>query len=215
MDDFAERRETMVDTQVRPSDVTKYPVIAAMLAVPREVFLPEARREAAYLGGNLEVGPDRVMVEARTLGKLLDALDLGPDDRVLVLGSGYAAAVAGRIAGKVTHVEEDAWHAGHARAAMERLGLGNVTLLEGPMADGAPQAGPYDVILIEGGVETIPAALSAQLAPGGRIGALFMEGALGTARLGRETAGRLSWRNLFNATAPVLPGFAAMRKFVL
>ena len=70
MSDYAARRVMMVDTQVRPSDVTKFPIIAAMLAVPREVYVPRDKREAAYVGENVEIGTGRVMLEARTLAKL-------------------------------------------------------------------------------------------------------------------------------------------------
>ena len=76
MSEFAARRVMMVDTQVRPSDVTKFPIIAAMLAVPREVYLPREKREAAYVGENVDIGAGRVMLEPRTLAKMLDALDI-------------------------------------------------------------------------------------------------------------------------------------------
>ena len=86
MADYATRRIMMVDTQVRPSDVTKFPIIDAMLAVPRETFVPDALREAAYVGENLDLAPGRVLLEARTLAKMLDALDLSPGDLVLHVG---------------------------------------------------------------------------------------------------------------------------------
>jgi hypothetical protein len=88
MADFAKQRVTMVDTQVRPSDVTKFPIIDAMLDVPREAFLPDARREMAYVGGPIEIAPGRVLLEARTIAKMLDAADLEPGDVVLEIGSG-------------------------------------------------------------------------------------------------------------------------------
>mgnify|MGYP000216842021 FL=1 len=88
MSEFASRRVMMVDTQVRPSDVTKFPIIDAMLTVPRELYVPETRREAAYVGENLDIGGGRVVLEARTLAKLLDALDIQPDELALDLGSG-------------------------------------------------------------------------------------------------------------------------------
>src|SRR5690606_40440779 len=100
MTDFAARRTMMVDTQVRPNDVTKYPIIEAMLAVPREVFVPAASREAAYVGGNIEIAPGRVMLEPRTLAKMLGALDIQRGDLVLDVGCGlgYSAAVLARWA---------------------------------------------------------------------------------------------------------------------
>ena len=79
MPDFAQRRTTMVDTQVRTNDVTRYPVIAAMLQVPRENFVPDARREVAYSGENVEIAPGRVLLEPRTFAKLIDALEDSDD----------------------------------------------------------------------------------------------------------------------------------------
>mgnify|MGYP002717977053 CR=1 FL=1 len=100
MSDFAQRRTMMVDTQVRPNDVTSYPVIDAMLHVPREQFVPDARRDVAYAGENLDLGPGRVLLEPRTLGKMMEILDLQSDDLVLNIGGGYgySAAVMARIA---------------------------------------------------------------------------------------------------------------------
>ena len=209
MSDYFARRETMVDTQVRPSDVTKFPIIEAMLTVPREQFVPMARREAAYMGENIDLGGGRVLIEARTLAKLLDALDIQPDESVLDIGCayGYSTAVIARMAGSVVGVEEDA---AMAAAATQALGAKVVT---GPLAAGA--AGPFDVVIIEGGVEEIPAAIADQIKDGGRIAAVFMQGALGTARIGFKAEGRITWRFAFNATAPVLPGFAKARVFAL
>ena len=89
MTDFAARRLMMVDTQIRPSDVTKYPIIDAMLDVPRERFVPDGQAEAAYAGENVAIGRDRVLLEPRTLAKMLDALDVRDDELVLDIGCGY------------------------------------------------------------------------------------------------------------------------------
>ena len=213
MSDFQSRRITMVDTQVRPQDVTKFPIIAAMLAVPREDFVPAASREAAYVGGNIALAPRRVVLEARSLAKLLDALDIVPDEKVLCLGAGYGytTAVMAEMGADVVGVEDDATMAAHAAQNLQ----GHAKLVTGPLAQGAPHHGPYDVILLEGGAEAFPAALEAQLKDGGRVGAIFMQGALGVARIGRKQAGKVTWRFAFNATAPVAPGFESTRGFVL
>ncbi|WP_413870888.1 protein-L-isoaspartate O-methyltransferase family protein [Albidovulum sp.] len=217
MTDFAARRTMMVDTQVRPNDVTKYPIIEAMLAVPREAFVPGSQREAAYVGGNLEIAPGRVMLEARTLAKMLDALDIQPTDLVLDVGCGlgYSAAVIARMAEAVVALEEAEALAGQAQARLSAEGADSAALVTGPLAEGAARHGPYDVIVIEGAAETVPDALLAQLKEGGRIGCLFMEGALGACRIGHKIDGTVTWRFAFNATAPVLPGFAARKAFVL
>ena len=217
MSDFATRRVMMVDTQVRPSDVTKFPIIEAMLAVPREVFVPSSRREAAYVGENLDIAPGRVVLEPRTLAKLLDALDVQPGELVLDLGCGlgYSTAVIARLADAVVAVEEDESMAAEAQRTLSAENVDNAAVVVGPLAAGDARHAPFDVITIQGGVEVVPEALLAQLKEGGRIGAVFMEGALGTARIGYKIDGVVSWRQVFNAAAPVLPGFSAARGFVL
>lgn len=217
MTDFAARRRLMVDTQIRPSDVTKYPIIDAMLSVEREKFLPESLREAAYAGENLDLGNGRVVLEPRTLAKMLDALDIEADELVMDLGSafGYSAAVAARMAQAVVAVEEDAALADEAQAILSSVGADNVIVHAGPLADGASEHGPYDVILLQGAAETLPETIEAQLKDGGRIACLFMEGALGVVRIGYKSGGRISWRFDFNASAPVLPGFKKAKAFAL
>lgn len=217
MSEFAARRVMMVDTQVRPSDVTKFPIIDAMLSVPRETFVPESKREAAYVGENLTLAPGRVVLEPRTLAKLLDALDVQPGELVLNVGCGlgYSAAVMARLAETVVAVEEDETLAHEAQRILAEEGVDNAVVMVGKLADGAAKCAPYDVITIEGGVETVPDALLQQIKDGGRIGAVFMEGAVGTVRVGYKKDGRVTWRSVFNAAAPVLDGFHKARGFAL
>jgi protein-L-isoaspartate(D-aspartate) O-methyltransferase len=217
MADYAQRRTMMVDTQVRPNDVTKFPIIEAMLAIPRESFVPAALREAAYMGENIAIGPRRVVLEARTIAKLLDALDIQPTDLVLDIGCGlgYSAAVISRLAEAVVAVEEDEGLAAEAQAVLSDAGADNAAVIAGPLVAGAAKHGPYDVITIEGAVETVPEAILAQLKEGGRIGCIFMEGALGVARIGHKSDGAVTWRFAFYAAAPVLPGFEKGRGFIL
>ncbi|MEQ6204018.1 protein-L-isoaspartate O-methyltransferase [Sulfitobacter sp. HNIBRBA2951] len=217
MTDFSQRRTMMVDTQVRPSDVTKFPIIDAMLTVAREDFVPTSQREAAYVGENIELGENRVVLEPRSLAKMLDLLAIDGDELVLDLGCafGYSTAVIARMAQAVVAVEQDADMAREAQDALVAAGADNAVVHEGPLTDGAPQHGPYDVILLQGGVADVPAALFDQLKEGGRIAALFMDGALGEVRIGHKRAGQMSWRLGFNASAPVLPGFGKEATFTL
>lgn len=207
----------MVDTQVRPSDVTKFPIIDAMLSIPRERFVPADLREAAYVGENLSIGDGRVLLEPRTLAKLLDALDIEPTDLVLNIGCGlgYGCAVLAHMAEAVVGVEDTAALVSEAQAALADAGADNATMHEGPLADGDAKHGPYDVVLIEGAVGQVPDAILDQLAEGGRIGCLFLDGSLGVARIGVKNNGHVSWRYAFNATAPVLAGFEAPVEFSL
>lgn len=217
MTDYAARRTMMVDTQVRPSDVTKFPIIEAMLAVPRETYVPEGQRQAAYLGENLEIAKGRVLLEPRTLGKLLDALDIQPSDMVLDLGCGlgYSTAVVARLAEAVVAIEDDEDMAAEAQRRLSAEGVDNAAVLQGDLAAGAAKHGPYDAIILQGAVETVPDAVLAQLKDGGRIGCVFMEGALGVARIGHKSAQGVTWRYAFNASAPVLNGFQKAAEFAL
>ncbi|KGM88829.1 Protein-L-isoaspartate carboxylmethyltransferase [Roseovarius mucosus DSM 17069] len=217
MTDYAARRTMMVDTQVRPSDVTKFPIIDAMLSVPREAFVPTALREAAYMGENLDLGEGRVMLDPRTLAKMLDALEIENDDLVLDVGSvyGYSAAVIARMAEAVVAVEDKASVIVEAQRTLSEQGADNVVLHEGPLGGGAPEHGPYDVITVQGAVEHLPEGLVAQLKDGGRMACLFMEGALGVVRIGYKIDGRINWRYAFNASAPVLRGFERHAAFTL
>lgn len=217
MTDFAARRVMMVDSQVRPSDVTKFPIIEAMLAIPREAYVPAAAREAAYMGENLPFAPGRVMLEPRTLAKMLDALNIQPTDVVLDIGCGlgYSTAVIARFADAVVAVEDSEAMATAAQDVLVAQGVDNAAVMAGPLAAGAAKHGPYDVITIQGGVEIVPDAILVQLKEGGRIACVFMEAALGIVRIGYKSDGIVSWRFGFNAGAPVLPGFAAGRVFAL
>ena len=217
MTDFATRRTMMVDTQVRPSDVTKFPIIDAMLNIAREDFVPAAMREASYLGENLDIGPNRVILEPRTLSKMLDALDVSNDDLILDVASnyGYSSAVMAHIAEAVVAVEEDEAMSQEAQEALSAAGIDNVAVHVAPLVEGAPQHGPYDVIILQGGVAQIPDVLLDQLKEGGRIAAIFMDGPLGEVRIGLKQEGRVTWRLAFNAGAPILPGFARALNFTL
>lgn len=217
MTDFAMRRALMVDTQVRPSDVTKFPIIESMLNVPREAFVPDNLREAAYVGENLALAPNRVMLDPRTLAKMLDALDISNDELVLDIGCGlgYSSAVIARMAEAVIAVEDDGTMAADAQSILIEQGADNVVVHHGPLTDGAAQHGPYDVIVIQGAVAHLPEGLSDQLKDGGRMACLFAEGALGVVRIGYKVDGRMNWRFAFNAGAPVLPGFEKHSAFTL
>lgn len=217
MADFLARRTAMVDTQVRPSDVTKFPIIEAMLAVPKEDFVPQAQRQAAYVGENISLGGDRVILEARTMGKLLDAVNIQPDETVLDLGCGYgySSALMSRMAEAVIAVESDEAMAEEAQSILSSVGADNVAVLPGKLAEGQKKHGPYDVIVIEGAVEELPDALLEQLRDGGRIAAIFAEGELGTCRVGHKSSGVVTWRRAFNASAPVIEEFRRVESFAL
>ena len=217
MTDFAADRVMMVDTQVRPSDVTKLPIIEAMLSIPREEFVPAARRPIAYFGENMDIGQGRFMLDPRVLAKMVDALDIGPADLVLDLGCGYgySSAVLAWTAEAVVAVEENEDMAAEAQSRLARAEVFNVAVMAAPLVEGSAAQGPYDAILINGSVEEIPSALLDQLKEGGRIAAIFAEGALGVVRRGQKVNGVVNWRYAFNAHAPLLAGFTKQPEFSL
>ena len=217
MADFSALRSMMVDTQIRPSDVTKYPIIDAMLRIERERFVPDASRATAYMDGAVSLGAGRAMLEPRVFAKLLDALDIESDELVLDVGAGlgYSSAVIARMAQAVVAVENDEDLVADAESALSDIGADNAVVVFGDLSAGAEQHGPFDVLIIQGAIEDIPAALLDQLKDGGRIGAIFSEGALGVARVGLKRGKTVNWRDVFNANAEILPGFERAREFQL
>ena len=217
MADYAARRTAMVDTQVRPSDVTKFPIINAMLSVAKEDFVHSGQRETSYVGENIDLGQGRVILEPRTMAKMLDGLDIQPTETVLDVGCGlgYSSAIISKLADFVVALEDQETLANEAQDLLSQAGADNVAVQAGAMQDGAPKHGPYDVITIQGGVETIPEALLDQLRDGGRIAAIFVEQGLAVCRIGNKSKGTVTWRYAFNAGAPVVQGFEAAREFAL
>ncbi|HXF87887.1 MAG TPA: protein-L-isoaspartate O-methyltransferase [Xanthobacteraceae bacterium] len=220
MPDFAAMRRAMIDGQVRTGNVTDLRVIAAMLDLPRERFVSPDKAELAYVDLDLSVGgsgrPARWLLKPMVLARLLQAAQVREGDRVLDIGAatGYSSAVLGRLAGSVVALEEDPDLAQAAKRTLAELGLGNVTVVNGPLRVGWPKGGPYDLILLEGATEIVPHHLQAQLKEGGRLLCVLRRGAAGRAMLYRVQAGELSGWPVFDAMAPVLPGFEQVPEFV-
>lgn len=209
MTDFAAARRAMVDNQVRPSDVTSYALIDAMLRVPRERFVPKARRDIAYAETDVEIAPGRPLLLPRTLAKMLQAAAIDAQDLVLVLapGSGYSAALIAQMAEAVVAVEPDPELARQAQELLVELEVDNAVVAEGDPAAGDPAHGPYDVIFVDGAVETLPEALIRQLKEGGRLVAIFRDGPVAKCHVLTRAGEGISRRFVFDAEAPVLPGF--------
>mgnify|MGYP001192203951 FL=1 len=205
----------MVDTQVRPSDVTKFPIIDAMLSVLRENFVPRDKREVAYIGENVVLGHARVVLEPRTLAKTLDGLNISKDELVLDIGSGlgYSSALISLLAEAVVALEDDTDWVRESEEAFQEFGADNILVECGALHEGAAKHGPYDVICIQGGVEKIPQKIIDQLKDGGRMACIFVDGALGKVKIGYKLDGIMNWRFAFNAGAPLLRGFEKPHDF--
>ena len=217
MTDYTNLRTTMVDTQIRPADVTKFPIIDAMLKVRREMFVPDQMRQTAYTDSIVYLGGDRIVLDPRSFGKMLDAVNIQGDELVLDIGSGlgYSAAVIGKVCEAVVALEEDDDMASNSETILATEGCLNVAVLQGTLSEGAAKHAPFDVIVIEGAVEEISDELVTQLADGGRIAAIFSQKSQGVLRVGYKTQGKISWRFVCNAYAPVLAGFHKTQSFLL
>jgi len=220
MTGFSTARQHMVDGQVRPSDVTDARIIDAMLAVPREAFVPASQRALAYLDLDLDVSEGtsakRFLIKPLVIAKMLQAAAIGANDRVLVVGSasGYTAALVARLAGHVTATASDPAQAAKAKSVVDELGLGNVTFQAAAAAEGYHGGAPYGVIVLDGATEIVPERLYAQLGEGGRLVGVFAMSKPPRAMIVTRSHGDFGNRSLFDATAPVLPGLERLPAFV-
>ena len=216
MFDTAAARRMMVDGQVRTADVTNLNLIAAMLAVPRELFVPPAVAGQAYLDSDIAVAKGRALLKPMVLAKLIQAAQVVGTDHVLDVGcaTGYSSAVLARLAGSVVALEEDAALAHQAEETLAALGAAHVVVATGPLTQGWPAAAPYDLILLNGATEIVPDPLGRQLKPNGRIAGIFGRGPNGKGVIYRMVEGHLVGRPIFDAAAPLLPGFVAPPAFV-
>jgi protein-L-isoaspartate(D-aspartate) O-methyltransferase len=219
MPDFVLARRKMVENQLMTNAVTDRRLLGVMGQVPRELFVPEDRRELAYIDDAHRLNaatPPRCLAAPATFARLVQLAGVTGADRVLDLGcgTGYSAAVLAGLAAAVIGVESDPALAAAARTNLAALGIRHAEILVGPLAEGAKARGPYDVILLEGQVDRVPETLFAQLAQGGRLVAVVRQGATGVAELhvksGRDVAGRAE----FNAVLPPLEAPPAEPVFV-
>jgi protein-L-isoaspartate(D-aspartate) O-methyltransferase len=214
--DYAAARQNMIDSQIRTSKVTDSAVIAALAALPRELFVAESHRKLAYIDRPVPLGAGRRMMEPMYLARLLQVADLQPKAKALVVGAGtgYGAAIISKLAAKVVALESAPELAAKMRANLAGLGIGNVTVVEGDLAAGRPKEAPFDFILIDGAVEILPDALTAQLAEGGMLATVVMKDSIGQGVLIAKADGVLTRREIFDAETDVLPGFTRPQRFV-
>lgn len=204
---FEQMRRAMVSSQLRTTAVNDPRVVVAMGQVARERFVPEGQAMLAYLDAAVPLGDGRALPAPMVLGRLLTEARVRSGERTLVIGAatGYAAAVAAELGLQVIALEED--------AALAAADLPGVTRVQGPLNQGWAGGAPYDLILFDGAVEEIPAAIVDQLADGGRIAAGIVENGVTRLAIGRKAGGGFGMISFADAEVPVLPGFARPRTF--
>jgi protein-L-isoaspartate(D-aspartate) O-methyltransferase len=207
------QRKNMVESQIRPSDVTDRRIMAAMATIPREAFVPQQLQSFAYSDETLTIAAGRMMLAPRLLAKLVQLADVKTGDKALVVGGccGYAAAVLAQLAAEVVALVPDSASEAATRAALATAGASNVTVAAGPLAAGWSAKAPYDLILVEGGTESIPEELQSQLGDGGRLAAIGIGHGIGRAFLLHKNGALITRRDDFQASAPLLSGFEAVR----
>jgi protein-L-isoaspartate(D-aspartate) O-methyltransferase len=213
---YGEARLGMIESQLRPNQVTDRGLLAVMGSLPRELFVPEAKRGFAYLDASLEVLPSRDGAAPRFLlppvvqARLIQLAEIEPSDAALDIGcaTGYSTAVLAGLASRVTGLEAEAELVTAARSALRELGIANAFVVSGELAKGAPEGSPYDVIVVNGSVPEVPEILFDQLRDGGRLVAVVARGRQGKAYRFVKVGGEVSGVPHFDANAKPLPGFA-------
>lgn len=230
MSDFARQRQTMIESQIRPNRVTDRELIAVMGSLPREMFVPAAKRSLAYIDEALEVwpsidgAPPRYLLAPMVLARLIQLASVAPEDNVLDVGcaTGYSTGLLAKLARSVVGLEPEPELAAAARQTLAELALDNVSIVSGALREGYPPNAPYNVILLNGSVPEVPQSLLAQLAEGGRLVAILSaDGARtavgpgpGKAYLFVNAGGEVSGLPHFDAGAKPLPGFSPAPSFV-
>jgi protein-L-isoaspartate(D-aspartate) O-methyltransferase len=214
--DFQAARKAMVDSQLRPNRLTDDRIADAMLSLPRERFLPKALAGVAYVDEDIHIGNGRYVMEPMVLARMLQVAEIRPTDTVLHVGcaTGYASAVMAQLAGTVVALESDPELAAKATDLLAEQQVANSAVVEGELARGLADQGPFDLIFVEGAVSEVPQALIDQIAEGGRLLAIIRGDGVGVVTLYRRENGAIGHRSLFDAATPVLPGFEARKAFV-
>lgn len=208
MQDFSLARRAMIDSQLRPQGVTDRGVLAAMGKVERERFVPEAARALAYFDRSIRTGKGRALMPPAAIGRLLSEVQPRAGERALVIGagSGYSAAVLREIGLHVVALESE------ANVATSDAAEG-IDTVAGELAKGWSKGAPYDVILLDGAVEEVPAALGKQLASDGRLAGAIIDRGVTRLIVGNCANGAIGWRTVVDADVEALPGFERPRAF--
>jgi len=216
MFDFSAARDHMVESQIRTSDVTDLEVLAAFRHVARENFVPKSQRALAYGDAHVDLGDGRTMIRPRDFAKMVQAAEILPTDVVLDIacGRGYSSAVLAQLGETIVGLEDKDEAVERATAQLVEADVANAAIVKGDLKVGASEHGPFNVIFVNGAVAEVPKTWFDQLANNGRLVCLIQNGPIGRVCVYTKAGDAVGERIIFDASAPLLPGFAGTPEFV-
>ena len=215
--DFKIARKNMVENQIRANKVTSLDVINAFLDVPREKFVPDALQEISYVDEDIQLSRNRFMMKPMILARLFQSLNLKGNENILHVGSnsGYGSAILSRMCSSVISLESDKKLFETSIHTFSNMGFDNVVPLHGSMENGVEKEAPFDIIFIEGSIETEPKSLFHQLNENGKLIAIIRPAniKIGKAKLFFKISNEIGLENLFDAQVSKLSIFKSKTKF--
>ena len=215
--DFKIARKNMVENQIRANKVTSLNVINAFLDVPREKFVPDALQEISYVDEDIQLSRNRFMMKPMILARLFQSLNLKGNENILHVGSnsGYGSAILSRMCSSVISLESDKKLFETSIHTFSNMGFDNVVPLHGSMENGVEKEAPFDIIFIEGSIETEPKSLFGQLNENGKLIAILRPAniKIGKAKLFFKISNEIGLENLFDAQVSKLSIFKSKTKF--
>ena len=215
--DFKIARKNMVENQIRANKVTSLNVINAFLDVPREKFVPDALQEISYIDEDIQLSRNRFMMKPMILARLFQSLNLKGNENILHVGSnsGYGSAILSRMCSSVISLESDKKLFETSIHTFSNMGFDNVVPLHGSMENGVEKEAPFDIIFIEGSIETEPKSLFGQLNENGKLIAIIRPAniKIGKAKLFFKISNEIGLENLFDAQVSKLSIFKSKTKF--
>lgn len=222
MGDFQQTRRQMVDCQIRPNDITDLDIIDAFSTLPREEFVPQSKKEIAYIDKDLMIadsdapGEARFLMQATPFAKMVAAAAIKPSDLVLCVacGCGYGAAIIAKLADSVVAIDDNQDLVDWASETANELGIDNLAIIHGNLDKGCPSEAPFDVILIEGAIEGQPDSLFGQLREGGRLVVVRGEGLSSEICVYLKRGDDISVIKSGNVSVPQLTVFSEREEFI-
>ena len=216
MFDYTAARRYMVESQIRTNDVTDLDVVRAFRLIPREDFVPQAQRALAYADAHVDLGGGRFMIRPRDFSKMVMAADIQPTDVILDIGCGrgYSTAILAQLGETVVGLEESDEAVNKSTDILVKNEITNAAVVKGELKLGASEHGPFNVIFVNGAVSSVPKNWLDQLANDGRLVCVVQKGAVGRACVYRRAGDTIGQSVVFDASLPLLPGFAAEPEFV-